>query len=447
MRRLCGVSTHVILHGILMGGLGAVVLAGPLVEPLRASPRSDSAPEARDDEPARIVTEAEFLRRVDADHPAVLALAGGPGTARAELERASTLPNPELSVAREGPTGGAEQVDLTVSWQPPRPDRRKLAVGAARAEVAAADARRDARRLDLHLELRAVYARWALAGARLEALERRAERIAALAERERLRAERGEASGLSVRRLELAATRARGEADRAAAALERARSTAHGWRPDLPDGAEPRLPPLPEPAEDHPAPHPRTVSLEAEIEAARLRRDLAERFVPAPELVAGWQQIDTGSRSVDGPLLGLSWSIPLLDRNRADRARAEARTTATRARLERTRQELAAELAGARAAYEKLRAAALELRRTAARTAPMIDAATAAFRLGEADLTDLLDALRSGTETELAALDLAGDALAAHRELERAAGTPLLPGPNEPAPSEPTEPNPEGDDR
>ncbi len=444
MRRLSGVSIYAILQGVLMGALSAVALAGPLVEPLRASPRGESAPEARDVDPARVVTEAEFLSLIDADHPAVRSLTGELGTARAELERASTLPNPELSVAREGPTGGTEQVDLTLSWQPPRPDRRKLAVGAARAEVAAADARFDARRLDLHLALRTVYARWALARERLETLERHAGRIASLVERERLRAERGEASGLSVRRLELAAARARGEADRAAAELERARSTARGWRPDLPAGAEPHLPPLPELAENRPTPHPRTVSLEAEIEAARRQGNLAERFVPAPELVAGWQRIDTGSRSVDGPLLGLSWSIPLFDRNRADRARAEARTTATRARLERTRHELSAERAGALAAYEELRASALALQRAATRTAPMVDAATAAFHLGEMDLTDLLDALRSGTETELAALDLAGDALAAHRKLERAAGTPLLPEPDEPAPPEP---NPEGDDR
>ncbi|MGD2116308.1 MAG: TolC family protein, partial [Acidobacteriota bacterium] len=336
------------------------------------------------------------------------------------------------------------------SWQPPRPDRRRLAVETARAEVTAADARLEARRLDLRLHLRAVYARWALARERAETLSRHAERLAALAERERLRADRGEASGLSVRRLELAAERVRGEADRATAELEHARSAARGWWPDLPAGAEPRLPELPDPdwapgsAATPPSSHARTRSLEAAVEAARLGGHLTERFVPTPELVAGWQRIDDGVRTVDGPLLGLSWSIPLFDRNRPDRARAEARLTASRARLERTRRELAAELAGARAAYEELHASALALRRAATRTPPMIDAATAAFRLGEADLTDLLDALRSGAETELAAVDLLGEALAAHRDLERAAGRALTTERTDPTA---LEPDSEGDDR
>jgi hypothetical protein len=50
---------------------------------------------------------------------------------------------------------------------------------------------------------------------------------------------------------------------------------------------------------------------------------------------------------------------------------------------------------------------------------PAVEAATAAFRLGEMDLTGLLETLRSATAADLAALALHEAALAAGRELSR----------------------------
>ncbi|MGD2114291.1 MAG: hypothetical protein PVG07_04505, partial [Acidobacteriota bacterium] len=152
MRRLTGGSSHLILTGLL----SAAALAGPLPERLDAAPGRGSSPGLTDEDSGALVTEAELLDAVAGDHPALIALTGELGAARADLIEASTLPDPEVSVAREGPTGGVEQVDLTLSWQPPRPDRRRLAVETARAEVTAADARLEARRLDLRLHLRAV---------------------------------------------------------------------------------------------------------------------------------------------------------------------------------------------------------------------------------------------------------------------------------------------------
>ena len=58
----------------------------------------------------------------------------------------------------------------------------------------------------------------------------------------------------------------------------------------------------------------------------------------------------------------------------------------------------------------------------------MIAAATAAFRAGEASLTDLLDSLRAAMEARLREIDLRGQALAAHRELESALGAALVGG-------------------
>src|SRR5687767_12016385 len=75
------------------------------------------------------VTEAEFLAPLDAGHPAVAAARQELGEAEAAATSARALANPELGVTREAP-GDAEQLDLTLSWRPPHPARRRRARGA-----------------------------------------------------------------------------------------------------------------------------------------------------------------------------------------------------------------------------------------------------------------------------------------------------------------------------
>jgi outer membrane protein TolC len=165
-------------------------------------------------------------------------------------------------------------------------------------------------------------------------------------------------------------------------------------------------------------------ALEAELASARLERDLAKRVLGLPEIGAGWQRqrSDAGFVS-EGPLVALEWPLPLFDRGRAERARAEVRVDAIEARLELARQGLSARREGALAAYELLRAAASEAATAEESVEPIVTAATASFRLGETSLTDLLETLRSASAARLQALELRDAALEAHRELERLAGT------------------------
>jgi outer membrane protein TolC len=58
----------------------------------------------------------------------------------------------------------------------------------------------------------------------------------------------------------------------------------------------------------------------------------------------------------------------------------------------------------------------------------MVEAAFARYRAGEAELTDLLDTLRSVLSARLAGEELFGRALAAQREVERVVGRPLAAG-------------------
>lgn len=370
-----------------------------------------------------ILTETEFLAVLDRNHPAVAASAEELAVARARVVEESTLANPVTGVVREDPSGPVAQTDWTVSWQLPHADRRPRV--AAHREAAAAAGHRLAQRLRrLRLEMRRVYADWALATARRDRLAAQAERVESLARREAERAERGEASGLEAQRLRLAATDLRSRVALTEAALARARAGAASWYPALPVDARPRLPELPPPpgdeaGDDDDNAHPRVRAAEAELAAALLEQRAADRFVASPELSLGWQRQEMGPESVDGPLLGVAWSVPLFDRNQGRRAAAEARIDGARGRLDRARREVRAGLQAAAAAYRRLAAARSDAADALTTGERMLDGAEAAFLHGETGLTDLLETHRAVTDGELTLLDLHGAALAAHRDLER----------------------------
>lgn len=367
-----------------------------------------------------IVTETEFLSVLDEAHPAVVESLAERAAARAGVIAASTLENPVAGAVREDPSGTVEQTDWTLSWQLPDADRRPL-IAARRESLAAAEARLEQRIRMLRLILREVYADWALAAAREERLVAQVQRVEALAGREVARAERGEASGLEVDRLELTAAALRSRAILAATASERLRAEAAAWFPDMPSDARPALPAL-GPVPDLSLPHPLVRAAEAELEAALAEQRAASRFVASPEIALGWQRQEDASDSIDGPILGLFWSVPLFDRNQAERAYSEAGVAAARGRLEQVRRRVGSTRAAARTVFERLSAGLEAARASLASSQRVLDGSEAAFRQGERSLTDLLETQRSVTEGELAVLDLHEAALAAHRELERLAG-------------------------
>ena len=237
-----------------------------------------------------------------------------------------------------------------------------------------------------------------MAAARRQRLSTQAERVESLARREAVRAERGEASGLEVRRLRLAAATLRSRVALAAGGSERAKAEAAAWHPGLPVDARPILPELPA------APS---------LDGADSRVRAAEADLAAAELA------ELASR----PIFGVAWSVPLFDRRQADRRSSEAGLAAARARLELAERESAAARTAARDNFARLAGALAEAREELGATERMLDAAEAAFRQGEAGLTDLLETHRSVTEAELAVLDLHEAALAAHRELEQLAAS------------------------
>jgi outer membrane protein TolC len=201
---------------------------------------------------------------------------------------------------------------------------------------------------------------------------------------------------------------------------------ARAWRPDLPVGAAPAAMGLPDPpAVADPAGSPELRALGLEVEEARLERKRAGRFLTFPTLQFGWQQVEQGGAGQSGPIFAAGWTIPLFDRDQPGRLEAARREEIARAREELARARIAAEVEGSAAAFRGLRDATRDAARTSSDADRVIAAATAAFRAGEASLTDLLDSVRAAIGARLGEIDLRGQALEAHRDLEAALGRPL----------------------
>ena len=345
--------------------------------------------------------------------------------AEAALARAGAAQNPRVEAVREAPEGTSIQTTVAVAWIPPLDGRRGLAVRAAREGVEAARARTDLAQRTLALELRRAFADWALSTARRDALAGQADAVATLAAQGSARARAGEASGLAARRLVLAEAEFRAELAEAEATAARARAVARAWRPDLDPAARATPPPLAARSDGDAIVPPGLEALRRETEQARLEERLSRRFWTFPELQVGWQRLAVPGGTVSGPVLGAGLVVPLFDRNRGGRLEATARREAAEARLSLQAARLEAQLAGAQEAHAGLVAAAAEAQRVAAEAGPAVEAASAAFRAGEATVTDLLDTLRSAREAQTRAVDLHAAALTAQRQLEAArAGVP-----------------------
>lgn len=378
---------------------------------------------------AQGVTEEEFLSAFGRESTAVRALNGGLARAEAARKRAGALENPRLEFWREQPNANPRVTNWALGWTPPLDGRYRLGKKVADAGLAAARERFNLDKANLRREIREAFAAWSLAFERRGVLRQHLERVQTLAEVERQRARVGEESGLSARRMTLAEAEVQAALGRAEAEHAKAEALARAWRPDLGPDAVPAVPVPPEPpatTDSTASPELRAVTFEAE--QAALEKKRSDRFVQFPTLQFGWQQLDERGVVRSGPILAAGWTVPLFDRDQAARTEASRRQEVAAARVELARARVTAQVEGGAAAYRALFAASRDAGRTSVDAERVIGAATAAFRAGEASLTDLLDSLRAALAARLGEIDLRGQALAAHRELEVALGRPLTGG-------------------
>ncbi|MGH7339703.1 MAG: TolC family protein [Candidatus Rokuibacteriota bacterium] len=383
------------------------------------------APAAR----AQEVTEEEFLSTLDESHVAVRSLTGDVARAEGERVRARTLANPRLDFWREEPEDNPQVTNWTLAWTPPLDGRYGLRKKAAEAGLAAAREHFEADRAALRRDFRKAFAEWSLAFERRATLRQQLDLVAGLAEHERQRARVGEGSGLTARRFSLAEGDVRAEFGSADAEYARAEAAARALRQDLNAETRPAPVALPEPPASLDSDGaPQLSALKQEKEQAGYEARRVGRFLGFPTLQLGWQTIEDRGVSESGPIVAAGWTVPLFDRDQGARLEAERRRDVAAARLTFAQARLAGEVEGGLKAYRVLFASARDARDTAGETEKVIDAATAAFRAGEAGLTDLLDVLRSAFVARLRAIDSRAQALEAHRNLEAVLGQPLKAG-------------------
>ena len=376
-----------------------------------------------------ILTEDIFLAALGEDHPAIIALSDRLSAAEGARAGAGRLANPRLAAAWELPEETTQQETWSVAWTPPLDGRRGLRVRASEAALDAAKADFEAAELETRVAMRAVFAEWAISAERRAIVAAHHESVARLVAQMSARAKSGEASGLSARRLALAELEIEASLARAAADEASARQRAAAWSA-IAESASPARPDLPEaPADVDVSAKPQIRARESELAAAEYDKRLAGRFLEFPELEAGWQkQEDVADETFSGPVFGASWPLPLFDRQQGDRAQTNRRVVAAQARLDFAKTLANAEVDATRDAYVTLRESALRSIAAIAETDVLIEGATASYTLGESDLTDLLETLRSVLAARMAALDLYEAALEAHRDLELAVGRPLSSG-------------------
>ena len=376
---------------------------------------------------AQVLTEPQFLENALLNHPGVTAAAAAEAAAAGARRQAGIVENPVVSWEREQPDTAIQEDTWKLDWRLPF-DGRKHRVAAGEAALAAAGSDLAAVKLGIRLEMRSLYAAWYIASEREAVLQSHLDRTNRLARWLRARAQEGEAAGVEARRLdfevevferELVAARAVASAERAAAAA---------WCDLVSGEVRPQRPLLPSPpATADIGDRPDLKAIAHRVAEAEAVQRLQRRSLEPPDITVGWKKIGDGGLNYDGPVYGISWPVPLFDRNQGNRDAATAEASMARAQLELETRLAKQRALAALASYSDLyHVAKPEDIRDG--DFDIAVASFAAFEAGEASLTDVLDSLRATVEVQLARLDSLDQALAAERELEEAIGRPILPG-------------------
>ena len=378
------------------------------------------------------LTEADAIARLSADSPRVRAIRSPIGVARAEVLSAGRWPNPRVNVDREAVAGVSET--LTTVLQPlPVTGRRSLERASAMALADATERRTDDGLRRAKADLRLAYADLVVAQIRERELTRSRGRLQELARILERREAAGDAAGFDRLRAEREVLDV--EADRVIAIAERERAQARlagffaaGTDPSTLVAEErvigtrdlPSVDALVERAERS---RGEILALQKETDSARLLLQAAERRrIPEPELMAGTKSSSIGGGDV-GSVISLQAVLPLFDRGQAERALAQARAAQASDRLEALRITLRSDIAAMRAVAVERRRAAERYRESALKNVGEVERiAQVSYDAGERGILELLDAFRTSSSARVRQSALDASAREVEIELEFVSG-------------------------
>ena len=379
-----------------------------------------------------VLTEADAIAKLSADSPRVRAIRSGIELARADVLAASRWPNPRLYVGREAVSGVSETI-TTVLQPLPITGQRRFEMQAASALVDATSFRADDAMRRARADVRLAYADLVAAQARERELTAARDRLQELAGILTMRVREGDAAGFDRLRaerevLDLDADRVMAAADRARAQGRLAGFFATAIDPAL-LVAEDRVitvrdvPPLDVLVDQGEKTRGELLALDREIDAARLAERAADRRrVPEPEIIGGTKTSNFAGGDI-GSVLGVQAVLPLFDRGRVERARAQARASQASARIEALRLSYRGDIAAWRGAALERRAAAERYRSSAVASASDVERiARVSYESGERGILELLDAYRTSASARVRQAALDASAREAEIELEFVSG-------------------------
>ena len=374
----------------------------------------------------RQITEEEFLGRLSPNHPALAEARAAVGTAGAERLRRAVVEDPELGFIQEDSGDAGYERVFTLSWTAPLNGRRGPGVDAADAGIGAAESREQWALLTARQSMRAAFGDWVVSTQRHDLLEANLDRLERVVTSIGARADMGEASRLAAARIELSALEVRNLLGVVEAERARSLSAVQVWDESIVEGDRPVVPTLQQAAAELTLDSRADLrALSFDVERQLLEEKRSRRFVPFPELLVGWKDLEAAGSEFDGPVLGLAWGIPLGERGRPEKREAAARREAAEGALLFETARARAEVEAASRGYTELFEAWQGSHDVVETNAWMADAAVARYESGEDTLTDLLDTLRSVLLAQLADTGMYARALEAHRNLELALGQTL----------------------
>jgi len=378
---------------------------------------------------AQTLTLAEALRRAEARSPTITAAEASLEAARARARQAGLRTNPELSVELENFAGSGElsgfrstETTVSVNQRLDLGGRRGARMGAARAELAAAELRLAIARADLAQQVRERFARALAAQERVRLAEENEARARELARVAGLLVETGREPPLRALRARSAAAQAAAELDAARAAERAERTTlASLFGESMPvDGVSgPFAEPAPEAVDPERSLDVRLADAELGIAEAMVGQERANGRVD-PSVGLGVRHVrETGDVGLVG---GVTIPLQIFDRNqgnidaaRADVRAAEARRASALATVTVRAGNAAANVEAARARVAALEGAAIP------EAAEALRLAERSYQIGRASLVELIDVQTAHTNAQAALVEAQLALALAIAELSRVA--------------------------
>lgn len=348
----------------------------------------------------------------------------------ARVNAASVLPNPSFVVEYQRSLNGPVERETVVGLSVPLSvgGRRGLLRDAAQARREQSTAEGKAALFESALEFRAAYARAFVDRARADIIEEQQGLLdASSLVIERLHSN-GEAATYDLMRQRLQAGIHRSALEAAQAQATESLTLLQAWTAQkvaLPvvelvqfAQAEPEM------AIAAQSQTPELQALRAGSQASSLEaRAARRRWVPDPELFAGYRALDTGAGIAHGVAASIAIPLSFFDHGQGEAALSEAQRSLTEAQIERLRREQTAVESAARGRLTQLLHGFDAVARLGADAQELSSRARQLYAAGESSITEMLDAFRAAEEARLALTERVLEIALARLQVMRAAGT------------------------